>query len=97
MVTCEWDEAKNQANIAKHGISFAQAQRIFDGIVWSRVNQRLDYGETRFVSIGALDQAAVIVVAHTDRNGNIRIISARPANRKERRRYHAEVQRTADR
>ena len=67
------------------------ARQIFDGIVWSRIDQRLNYGETRIISIGAVEQAAIIVVAHTDRRGRIRIISARQANRKERRRYHDEV------
>lgn len=67
------------------------ARQIFDGIVWSRIDGRLDYGETRTISIGAVEQVAIIVVAHTDRHGRIRIISARPANRKERRRYHEEI------
>jgi uncharacterized protein len=92
MIEFEWDEAKNRTNIAKHGISFELARKIFDGIVWSRIDQRLNYGEMRIISIGAVEQAAIIVMAHTDRNGKIRIISARPANRKERRRYHDEIQ-----
>jgi uncharacterized DUF497 family protein len=96
MIEFEWDEAKNQANIAKHGISFVQAQKIFGGAVWSRVDQRMDYGETRLISVGMLEQAAIIVVvAHTERTGKMRIISARRANRKERRRYYEEIQRAA--
>jgi uncharacterized DUF497 family protein len=96
MIEFEWDEAKNQANIVKHGISFAQAQRIFEGAVWSRIDERMDYGETRFISVGMLEQTAVIVVAYTERTGKVRIISARPANRKERKRYHEEIQRAAE-
>lgn len=49
----EWDEAKNQANVAKHGVSFEQAQEIFDGIVWTSVDDRVDYGASimeRFAS-----------------------------------------------
>lgn len=92
----EWDEAKNQANIAKHGVSFEQEQQIFAGLVWTRVDERMDYGETRLISMGILSQAAILVVAHTERTGATRIISARPANRKERRRYYEEVQRVTD-
>jgi uncharacterized DUF497 family protein len=91
MVEFEWDEAKNRTNIAKHGISFELARQIFDGVVWSRIDQRLDYGETRIIAIGVVEQAAILVVAHTERRGRIRIISARRANRRERKRYHDEI------
>ena len=90
----EWDEAKNQANIAKHGVSFEQAQKIFDGIVWTRIDDRLDYGEVRFISVGALKKSTLIVVAHTERSGAVGIISARRADHKERKRYYDEIQRT---
>jgi len=83
----EWDEAKNLINIAKHGVSFELAVRIFDGPVLSWLDQRTDYGELRGVSIGMIDQAAVLTVVHTDRSGRVRIISARPASRAERSRY----------
>ena len=89
----EWDEAKNQANITKHGISFEQARQIFDGLVWTSVDDRFDYGEARFITIGALKKATVVVVAYTDRAGVTRIISARRANRTERKRYYEEIQR----
>ena len=87
----EWDEAKNQANIRKHGVSFETAQRIFRGPVLTRFDDRRDYGEVRHVSIGNVDNVAVVVVAHTDRDGRIRLISARPASRKERQAYHERV------
>lgn len=84
----EWDAGKNVANQMKHGISFEEALLIFDGDVLTGVDTRRDYGETRKVSIGAILDLIVIVVVHTDRNGLIRIISARLANRKERQKYH---------
>ena len=87
----EWDEAKNEANIRKHGVSFETAQRIFGGPVPTWVDDRKDYGEIRHVSIGKVDKMAVVVVAHTDRDGPIRVISARPASRKERQSYHEQV------
>lgn len=75
--TFEWDENKNQTNIRKHGLSFQTATRIFNGYVLTFIDDR-NYGELREISLGLLDHAVVIVVAHTDRNGNTRIISARP-------------------
>ena len=86
----EWDEAKNQANIRKHGVSFETARRTFDGPVLTWVDERMDYGEVRHVSIGKAGNA-VVVVAHTDRDGRMRLISARPASRKERQAYHERV------
>lgn len=90
----EWDEAKNQTNIAKHGISFDLAARIFDGFTVEAEDTRVDYGETRLVSIGCVDGIAVLVVVHTDRHGTCRIISARQANTQERARYDTALQET---
>ena len=83
----EWNDRKNAANIAKHGVSFATASRIFEGPVLTAVDARRDYGEIRENSIGMVDQAVVLVVTHTDRQGRLRIVSARPAKRTERQRY----------
>jgi hypothetical protein len=87
----EWDDTKNPINITKHGVSFSLAQRIFDGPVLTVRDQRKDYGETRGVSIGMVDGIAVLTVVHTDRRGNVRIISARPASERERRRYEEAI------
>ena len=92
----EWDEDKNRRNIAKHGISFPQAARIFAGFTFSRVDDRFDYGEVREISIGSVDGAAVLVVVHTDRNGVCRLISARQARRSERERYDQELRAAVD-
>ena len=86
----EWDEAKDQANIQKHGVSFETAQRNFDGPVLTWRDNRRDYDEDRNISIGQVS-TALIVVAHTDREGHIRLISARPASRKERQAYHEQI------
>lgn len=83
----EWDDEKNAANVAKHGLSFDRACRIFEGVVLTAPDDRRNYGETRLNSIGMIEEIAVIVVTHTDRSGRIRIISARPAKRRERERY----------
>lgn len=83
----EWDEAKNAANIAKHGVSFDLACRIFDGPVWTLHDTRHDYGEIREISIGQVEAVAILTVVHTTRHGRRRIISARPASERERKRY----------
>lgn len=83
----EWDEAKNQANIDKHGIGFLRAQQIFDGPVVSWVASQMLGKEARLMSDGLLGNTLLLAVVHTDRSGVTRIISARPASRKERERY----------
>lgn len=82
----EWDEAKHQANIQKHGIAFDMAAKMFDGFVLSQYLDAAKYGEPRMMSIGRCDGAyvAIITVVHTSRLGKTRLISARPASRTER-------------
>lgn len=84
----EWDEQKNRANVAKHGISFEEAALIFRGLTLTEIDTRQEYGEIREIDIGLLPELIVIVAVSTGRNGVTRIISARPANRAERKRYH---------
>jgi uncharacterized DUF497 family protein len=85
---CEWDENKNAQNLKKHGISFEEAQEIFDGIVFTAIDERFDYGEIREISIGAIQGVVIVTVVHTERNGVIRIISARKATRQEKNTYY---------
>ncbi|MCF6199808.1 MAG: BrnT family toxin [Hyphomicrobiaceae bacterium] len=87
----EWDEDKNRKNIANHGISFEMARRIFESPVFTREDDVLDYEEIREISIGMIDGMAVLVVIHTDRNERTRLISARPATSRERKRYEREI------
>jgi uncharacterized DUF497 family protein len=89
----DWDNNKNQSNIAKHGISFEEAIAIFDDPnILNYEDTRFNYGETRFVSIGQIilvtqEKTVIIVVIHTQKNQTIRLISARKANERERKRY----------
>ena len=85
----EWDENKNQTNIAQHGFSFDRAKTIFDNITYDYEDTRKEYGEKRIVSIGLMEDVVVIVATHTNRNGVTRLISARSANKKERNTYEA--------
>lgn len=82
----EWDEGKNEANVAKHGISFLGAAHIFDGPVMEYVDSRRYYGETRITAIGVVGRTELCPV-YTMRDDACRIISARRANRNERRAY----------
>lgn len=84
----EWDESKNQLNIRKHGVDFQLAKRIFEQPVLTVLDTRNDYGEEREISIGLVDGVLMLTVVHTDREYNVvRLISARRATKKERKRY----------
>ena len=83
----EWNQAKNESNIRKHGIDFADVEDMFDYPVLTLSDGRKDYGEERWVAIGRI-HSLVCVVAYTERRGDvIRIISARKATRYEINRY----------
>jgi uncharacterized protein len=86
----EWDEVKNRSNLAKHGISFEEAARVFAGPRFSEVDDRHAYGETRFRAYGMVE-GRLLCVVHTMRGERVRIISARRANRAERR-THRQIQ-----
>ena len=82
----EWDEVKNLENIRKHQIDFADISAMFDEDMLIEPDDRLDYGEDRWIGIGFLG-LGVAVVVWTERQGDtIRIISARRANRHEQKR-----------
>jgi uncharacterized DUF497 family protein len=81
-----WDEAKRQSNIRKHDIDFTQAMQVLYDAPWMEVDDRREYGETRCLAIG-LYQGVVLVVVFTRRDDIFRIISARRANSRERRKY----------
>ncbi len=82
----EWDSAKNEANLVKHGIDFRDAVRIFEAPVLEKVDIRREYGETRILSFGLYEDTELAVV-YTMRERNRRIISARRARSSEREAY----------
>jgi len=86
----EWDEAKREANILKHGIDFVAAVKIFDGPFIESKDRRRDYGGERYQAIGELD-GRIIQIVYTWRGERRRIISARRAGRNERRAYYTGV------
>jgi uncharacterized protein len=79
----EWDEAKSLRNRLQRGFDFEYASRIFEGSTFERADLRRPYGEKRILAIGQVD-AEVLTVIYTRRGDRRRIISARPANRRER-------------
>lgn len=82
----EWDETKRRANIKKHGLDFAELQEMFDGEIATIEDERLEYGETRYITFG-MWHGKVVVVAHTESEEVIRIISARKATKYEEKQY----------
>jgi len=84
----EWDDAKSARNQILRGLSFASAALIFDGPTVEFVDKRHTYGEMRVKAIGAIDDETYVVI-YTDRQGVRRIISARRANRKERKQWQS--------
>jgi uncharacterized protein len=62
----EWDEAKNQANIRKHGFDFADAEEMFSGPLLVRPDTREDYGEERWIGIGTLARGTLAFVVFSE-------------------------------
>ena len=83
----EWDEDKAALNLKKHGVRFETAARVFED------EDRIEFydsahstEEDRYNTIGMVD--SVLFVVYTERKNRVRLISARPANSKERRLYY---------
>lgn len=80
-----WDAKKAEANLRKHGISFEEAATAFgDPLSHTVPDPDHSIGEDRFVLIGRSSSQLLVVVVHVERDDTIRIISARPASRRER-------------
>jgi uncharacterized DUF497 family protein len=88
----EWDEEKNQANIRKHGLDFADAWEVFSMPMLVALDDRADYDEDRWIGIGFL-RAVVAVVVYVESDADvIRIISLRKALSHERAEYERILQ-----
>ena len=84
----EWDPAKEDKNVKKHGVAFAEASTVF-GDYLSVSGRDLEHseGEARYVTIGLSSEGRILIVCHTDRRNVIRIFSARSVIRKEKKIY----------
>jgi uncharacterized protein len=87
-VNFEWDPGKAKQNRRKHRVSFYEAATVFGDLLAATYSDP-DHSasEQRFITVGMSEVGRVLIVAHTDRDGNIRIISARKATRHEREHY----------
>lgn len=86
----EWDFAKTDANLEKHGIDFDDAVRVFEDPRAQTTDVAMpEYGEERFKTVGMVDER-IIAVIYTDRGANRRLISARRSRRNERRDYDSQ-------
>ena len=86
MECVEYDSEKRAATIEARGLDMARAGEVFDGATLTVEDDRRDYGESRFITIGFLDGVMVVMV-WTPRVRRRRIISMRKANERERRLY----------
>ena len=82
----EWDWQKNHVNFEKHGFNFKDAEAVFDSTTVTFLDDRRDYGEERFITLGTLLDRVVVLV-HTMRGNGVRIISMRKANEREQKIY----------
>jgi len=77
-----WHEPKRQANLKKHGVDFIDSEHVFAGPTFTFEDDREDYGEQRWVTLGLLGMK-VIVIVHTETEDEIRVISMREATNDE--------------
>lgn len=88
MTNYEWDQAKREVNLSKHGVDFADIEHFqWDSALVGRSDR---HGETRYTGVGYL-QSRLHVVVFTERYSAIRIISLRRAGQEERLRYAATI------
>ncbi len=86
----EWDPRKRALNLRKHGIAFEDAIELFEQPYLEDPDDRLEYGEPRFVAVGEM-RGRVIAVVYASREGKRRIISARKATKDERGAYYRAI------
>ncbi|ACK67068.1 protein of unknown function DUF497 [Rippkaea orientalis PCC 8801] len=85
----EWDEQKRFSNLQKHGIDFVRACQIFENYTVDFEDNRYNYDEERFISIGETN-GQILTVVYTYRGDVIRLISARKATKYEQTLYYSD-------
>ena len=78
-----WHEPERQANLKKHGVDFAMAERVFAGPTFTFEDIREDYGERRWVTVG-LSGVKAMVIVHTETEDELHVISMREADNDEK-------------
>lgn len=82
-----WDPAKARANLARHGIAFEDAELVLSDPAGLTREDPDAEGEARFVAVGADAFGRLVAVVYAHRGDDVRLISARPATRKEKEAY----------
>ena len=91
MLEFVWDREKADANFRKHGVDFEEAASTFDDPLSITIpDPDHSQDEERFVLVGESRAGRLLVVAHTERGNEIRLINARLATRRERQTYEEE-------
>jgi uncharacterized DUF497 family protein len=85
-----FDPSKRTITLQQRGLDMARAAAVFEGSTLSVEDKRVDYGETRWITIGHLDRRMVVLV-WTERPGERRVISMRKANEREQAIYGARL------
>jgi uncharacterized DUF497 family protein len=88
-VRFEYDPNKAAANLRKHRVSFADAEGVFGDPLAIALEDPDGEGESRFVAVGLGSAGELLVVVYSVREDKLRLISARRATRKERKRYES--------
>ena len=88
----EWDQDKAERTVLKHGVSFAEAATVFgDPLAVTYPDPDHSAKEERYITIGHSRSGTLLIVAHTERGENVRIITARKATRRERHTYENKI------
>ncbi len=90
-MAAEFDPKKDVANAKKHGVSLSEGDGVLNDPLALTVEDEIEEGEQRFVTIGMNAFGSLMVVVHTNRGNGSRIISVRKADPKERRNYEKGV------
>jgi uncharacterized DUF497 family protein len=91
MIRFEWDDEKAESNFRKHGITFEEAVLVFKDPLAKVIKKQIENDEERLQIVGMAKNFFLLLVVHTAREANnveiIRIISARPVTKHEKRQY----------
>jgi uncharacterized DUF497 family protein len=77
-----WDERKRRSNLKDHGFDFIDAEKVFEGLTFTFEDDRFEYEERRFVTLGFLS-GVVVSIVHTETEDEIHVISFRKAKKNE--------------
>ena len=88
-----YDPAKRERTLAERGLDFADSEQVFAGPLVENPDERFDYGEERFITVGYLNDRMVVVV-WTPRGEDRHIISMRKANEREQKRFGEQLGRS---